>query len=91
MMRVITWDPVKAASNIAKHRVSFAEAAEVFDDMLSVTVLDRSQPAEEERYLTVGSSKRGRLLTIGHADSDDELRIITARESTRKERETYEG
>jgi uncharacterized protein len=89
-MRVVVWDPAKAKSNIDKHGVSFGEAQEVFDDALSITVLDHSQPADEERFITIGQSLRGRLLTVGHADSDDEVRIITARDATRKERRSYE-
>ena len=91
MTRRITWDASKARSNLVKHGVSFGEAEEVFDDVLSITVIDPSQPAEEERFITVGVSKRGRLLTIGHADTEFELRIITAREATKKERRNYEG
>jgi len=41
------WDPNKATGNLRKHGVSFAEAATVFDDPLSVTVLD---PYEKEHY-----------------------------------------
>ena len=89
-MRPVTWDPARAESNIEKHGVSFGEAQEVFDDLLSITVLDRSQPADEERFLTIGQSLRGRLLTVGHADSDDEVRVITARDATKKERGSYE-
>jgi uncharacterized DUF497 family protein len=89
-MRLVTWDPAKAESNIEKHGVSFGEAQEVLDDLLSITVLDHSQPLEEERFLTIGQSLRRRLLTVGHADSDDEVWIITARDSTRRERKTYE-
>lgn len=90
MVRRITWDRFKAESNLVKHRVSFGEAEEVFDDVLSITVIDPSQPADEERFITVGASRRGRLLTIGHADTDDEVRIVTAREATKKERRDYE-
>lgn len=57
----ITWDRLKAESNLVKHRVSFVEAEEVFDDVLSITVIDPGQPAEEERFITVGVSRRGRL------------------------------
>ena len=73
-----------------QHQVSFGEAAEVFEDLLSTTVIDLRQAAEEERFITLGVSKRERLLTIGHADSDDEVRIITARDATKKERRDYE-
>jgi len=89
-MRLVTWDPAKAESNFEKHGVSFGEAQEIFDDLLSITVLDHSQSVDEERFLTVGQSLRGRLLTVGHADSDDEVRIITARDATKRERRDYE-
>ena len=89
-MRLLTWDGAKAEANLEKHGVSFGEAQEVFDDLFILTVLDASEPTEEERFLTIGQSLRGRLLTVGHADSDDEVRVITARDATKRERRDYE-
>ena len=84
------WDPDKAARNIRKHKVSFNEAATVFGDPLSLTFFDPDHSIEENRYLTIGTSRLGRLLIVAHADQGDGIRIISARQATRRERESYE-
>lgn len=84
------WDPNKAALNLERHDVSFPEAATVFDDPLSVAVPDPDHSFEEQRYIVVGSSHRGRLLIVAYTEREDNIRIISARELTRKEREAYE-
>lgn len=84
------WDPGKAAENLAKHGVSFEEAATVFRDVLSATGADPDHSVEEERFVTFGISTRGRLLAIAHTDRDDTIRIISARAATPNEREIYE-
>ncbi len=84
------WDPQKAASNFRKHKVSFLEAATVFSDPLSVTVSDPDHSFEEHRYITIGMSDRFRLIMVSHHDRGDRVRIVTARELTRRERDVYE-
>ncbi|GAB4400371.1 MAG: BrnT family toxin [Anaerolineales bacterium] len=84
------WDPQKAARNLAKHGVSFAEAATVFGDPLSVTVSDPDHSDEEDRFIIVGQSYRGRLLMVSFGERGDAVRIISARELTRAERRAYE-
>ena len=84
------WDPQKAVKNLRKHGVSFNEAATVFDDPLSITVLDPDHSEDEERYIIVGMSKRGRLLIASHTERGNRIRIINARELDRDEREEYE-
>jgi uncharacterized DUF497 family protein len=84
------WDPAKAAKNLSKHKVSFPEAATVFGDELSVTIYDPDHSAEEERYITIGSSQAGRLLMVAHTERGQDIRIISARKLTRTEREAYE-
>ncbi len=84
------WDPAKAAKNLHKHRVSFTEAATAFSDDLGVTILDPDHSKDEDRYITIGLSHRGRLLMIAHTERGDYIRIISARELTAAEREAYE-
>jgi uncharacterized DUF497 family protein len=84
------WNPRKAAENLRKHRVSFPEAATVFGDFLSATAPDPEHSVEERRYITIGFSNRGRLLMVSHAESDERIRIISARPLTRTERKAYE-
>jgi uncharacterized DUF497 family protein len=84
------WDPKKAAQNLRKHGVSFHEAATVFGDLLSTTVADPDHSVNEERYITVGMSDRRRLVIVAHTARGERIRIISARELTRTEREVYE-
>ncbi len=84
------WDKQKAAGNLAKHKVSFEEAATVFGDPLSDTYEDPDHSIEENRFLIIGHSENNRLLFVSHTDDGENIRIISAREPTRAERESYE-
>ena len=84
------WNKNKAVKNLSKHRVSFAEAKTVFDDPLYVDFYDPEHSESEERYLIVGESDRGRLLIVSYTERGDAVRLISAREVTRTEREAYE-
>jgi uncharacterized protein len=84
------WNAEKAAGNLRKHGVSFDEAASVFFDPLSATGSDPDHSGEERRFVTFGMSASGRLLLVAHTEQDDAIRIITARQATRAEREIYE-
>lgn len=78
------WDPNKAEKNIKK--VSFNEAATVFGDPLSMTFYDPDHSIDEDRYITVGLSRPGKLLVVSHADRGERIRIISARKATHRER-----
>lgn len=84
------WDPKKANKNLRKHKISFTEAATVFNDPLGITVRDPDHSAEEDRYIIVGTSNHLRLLMVAFSERGDRLRIISARELTRTERKIYE-
>jgi hypothetical protein len=89
------WDPAKAAENLAKHRVAFETAATVFRDSLALTVYDSEHSETEERWATMGLGEAGKLLVVIHTFSETRataatVRIISAREATRRERENYE-
>lgn len=83
------WDPDKEAANQSKHGIGFGEAASVFRDPRSRTVHDPSHSDDEDRYLTLGFSDRGRLLVVWHTDRDDAIRIIGARLPEKRERKGY--
>jgi len=89
MDRQLGWDTNKAAKNLRKHRVAFEEAATVFDDPVFITVVDDEHSVDEERYITVGMSSQRRLLIVAHTDRHDRIRIISAREATKKEEQFY--
>ena len=85
------WDPQKAASNAKKHRVSFSEAATVFQNPLAFIFDDEDHSVEELREIIVGHSSQNRLLVVSFTERDDVIRIISARKADREEREDYEN
>jgi hypothetical protein len=84
------WDPRKARSNIAKHGVTFEEASTVFADSLSLTIPDPEHSRSEQRYVTMGRAFTGKLLVVVHTDRGDNIRLISARRASRRERRSYE-
>ena len=82
------WDPAKARRNRRKHGISFHEAATIFGDPLATTYPDPDHSESEQRFITVGTSSAGRTLVVAHADRGDNIRIISARKATRRERES---
>ena len=86
----IEWDIQKAEVNFRKHKVSFEEAESVFDDPLALTVNDEVHSFNENRFITIGESKVGRLLLVSHTIGEENVRIISAREPTSGERKHYE-
>lgn len=84
------WDPRKASANLAKHGVSFEEAATVFGDPLGLVVRDPRHSEDEERYVLLGASARRRLLAVMYTERRPAIRIISSRATTRRERRDYE-
>ena len=54
------WDAAKAASNLSKHGISFAEAMTVFNDALEVMIPDPAHSEAELRFVSIGLSEAGR-------------------------------
>jgi uncharacterized DUF497 family protein len=81
------WDSDKAASNLRKHGVSFAEAATVFADPLAVYLDDGSGIG---RMVVIGTSLRERLLVVVHVERGSRDRLISARTASTVERQVYE-
>jgi uncharacterized protein len=75
----LEWDENKAVKNLSKHRVSFEEAATVFHDPLYVDFYDPDHSEDEERYLIVGESNRGRLLIVSYTEKGNSIHLISAR------------
>lgn len=90
MSLTFEWDLRKARSNFVKHGVGFEEASTVFGDPLSFTIPDPDHSVAEERYITLGRAFTSKLLVVVHTDRDDNIRIISARRASRRERKFYE-
>jgi uncharacterized protein len=84
------WDPDKAATNLQKHGISFADAVSVFSDEFALTMAD--EVADEERFVTLGMDAFGRLLVVVYTwRGEQRIRLISARKATGPERKQYEG
>jgi len=84
------WDEEKAKANLKNHRVSFEEATTVFSDPFSITIPDPDHSTEEERYIDIGNSDRGRVLVVVYTERETTIRIISCRKATPTERRRYE-
>lgn len=84
------WSPVKAASNVKKHGVSFEEARSVFEDEEALLIPDPEHSDGEERFVLLGVSAASRLVVVIHCErGPDVIRIISARKADRTERAAY--
>jgi uncharacterized DUF497 family protein len=90
LMLIFEWDLKKAKTNLEKHGISFEEASTAFKDPLSLTIDDPLHSSDEERLILIGMSYNYRMLVIVHTVSGDNIRIISARKATKKERNYYE-
>lgn len=89
------WDPEKARTNLDKHGVSFEEAAGIFLDPHASSVFDQAHVESEERWVTLGASRSGRLIVTVHTFQElgqdrYRIRMISARRARKRERRTYE-
>jgi hypothetical protein len=76
-------------ANIRNHGIEFSHAATVLDDPMAVTIEDTRHG--EQRFVTIGPDILGRVLVVVYAYSGEEdIRLISARRATPKERRVYE-
>lgn len=83
------WDEEKAAANLRKHGVDFADAALALEDELAFSMRDISSE-REERYVALGHDPSGQLLVVIYTWRGERIRLISARKATGKERRQYE-
>ena len=83
------WDPAKAAANLAKHKVHFADAALSMEDPRALTMPD-PDAVGEERFIALAADPTGRVLVTVLAHVGANIRIISARRASPGERKRYE-
>ena len=91
MSLTFEWDEKKADDNLRKHGVTFDEAKTVFNDPFSVTIYDPDHSSDEQRYIDIGLSSKGRLIVVSYMERGEKIRIISGREATKKEEREYEN
>ena len=83
------WDENKAISNWRKHGILFSDAVAVFEDQMALSRED-TDAFEEQRFVATGMDFMGRILTVVYTYRFKTIRIISARQATKKERKIYE-
>jgi uncharacterized DUF497 family protein len=89
-MRLFEWDKRKSEQNFEKHGIRFDEVFGVFDDDNALRSFDVKHSQIEDRWLIIGKSLSGYILTVVYTERETGIRIISARRSNTKERERYE-
>jgi uncharacterized DUF497 family protein len=88
------WDSVKARVNLHKHSVSFEDAMHVFEDPDALFEQDHTDVSGETRWHALGLAGGVAVLLVVHTvreeDESETIRLISARQATRKERNRYE-
>lgn len=89
---VFEWDENKNLINQKKHGISFDDARSVFYDDSAILFDDPDHSEYEDRFLIIGMSNIKGICIVSHCyrDTDDRIRIISARTATRSERKIYE-
>jgi uncharacterized DUF497 family protein len=82
------WDDAKAADNYAKHGVTFEMATVVFKDPFAVERLDDREDYGEDRFIVIGMAE-AEMLTVVYTERKGRIRIISARQATRREQDDY--
>jgi uncharacterized DUF497 family protein len=85
----VVWDPDKARENLKKHGVRFSDAEMVLFDPSALTREDVASEGEQ-RFVTVGMDALGRILIVFYTYRGEDIRLISARSATKRERIQYE-
>jgi uncharacterized DUF497 family protein len=83
------WDEGNIKKNWERHRVSYIECEEVFFNRPLIVQENEAHSKEEERYYVLGKTNDGRHLFVVFTIRHNKIRVITARDMSRKERRMY--
>ena len=90
-MYYFDWCENKNRINLEKHGITFEEASTVFFDDRAILFDDPEHSIDEDRFLLLGMSETAKVCIVCHCyrESDTVIRIISARQATRKEEQRY--
>jgi uncharacterized DUF497 family protein len=83
------WDEAKARANVRKHGIEFADAVGVFEDERAGTRKDILTAVNEQRWLTIGRDRLGRIVVVAYTWRGNRIRIFSARRAIPRERREY--
>lgn len=84
------WDEGNAEKNWDLHRVTRGECEQVFFNRPLVVAPDAKHSQGEPRYAALGTTDAGRRLTVVFTMRGSLLRVISARDMSRRERGIHE-
>jgi uncharacterized DUF497 family protein len=84
------WDEGNLLKNWGKHRVSASECEQVFFNRPLVSLPDRAHSQVEPRFYALGQTDAARYLFIAFTVRNDLIRVISARDMSRRERKVFE-
>jgi len=85
------WDRHNSKKNWVKHRVSISESEQVFFNRPLVIADDVKHSRQESRFYALGHTDTGRRLFVAFTIRGDLIRVISARDMSRKERKVYQS
>lgn len=84
------WDEAKDLANQHKHGLAFAEAAELFESGNEyLEIFDADHSEDEDRFIAIGPIARGLIVVAFTEPEEGMVRIISAREATRREQALF--
>ncbi len=84
------WDVRKSEANYKKHGVRFPEALPVFEDDYAITITDDESDPHEQRFVSIGTGMKERVLVVVYSYRSKNIRMISARLAEARERRQYE-
>jgi uncharacterized protein len=85
----IEWGPEKAVSNFKKHGIRFSDAEVALFDPHAMTREDENAEGEQ-RFISIGRDAVARVVVVVYTYRGENVRVISARKATRRERKAYE-
>ena len=85
----VVWDPEKARINVKQHGIHFSDAEVVLFDSNALTREDLNVK-NEQRFVSIETDAIGRILVVVYTYHGEDIRLISARPATKRERERYE-
>ncbi|SRR2546422_571000 len=83
------WDEANREKNWRRHKVPWWECEEIFFNQPLYVVRDQGHSAAEERFYGLGKTHNNRLLVLVFTHRRSKIRIISARDMSKKERKVY--
>lgn len=90
MALTFEWDENKSLENYRKHGIDFEEAKTVFNDPSATTIYDPDHSINEDRFIDLGRSSKGRILVVVYTERNETIRLISSRIATKRECWNYE-